>query len=64
MRCKVAAILGNCILGYRLQLIKFKQEWLTYSQQEILFAITAIGDAVELQAVIRKQQDEASYSEE
>ena len=46
MRSKVAAINGNCIQGYKLDIIKLKEEF-NYSQS-IFLAVTAIGDAVEL----------------
>lgn len=51
MRAKVAAMHGNCILGYRMRFIKLKQEWHSYSTQSIFFSVSATGDAVELVTV-------------
>lgn len=45
MRSKVAAINGNCIQGYKIEIIKLKEE---YYSQAVFLALTAIGDAVEL----------------
>ena len=45
MRSKVAAINGNCIQGYKIEIIKLKEE---YYSNIIFLALTAIGDAVEL----------------
>ena len=50
MRSKVVALNGNCILGYRLQIIKLKEEYF-YNRQAIFLAITAIGDAVEIEVI-------------
>lgn len=46
IRSKVAAINGNCIQGYKLDVIKLREEY-NYSQA-IFLAVTAIGDAVEV----------------
>ena len=46
IRSKVKAIGGNCVLGYRVKIIKLKEEY-NYSQA-IFVALQATGDAVEL----------------
>ena len=46
MRSKVAAINGNCLQGYNIEIIKLKEEY-NYSQG-IFLALSAMGDAVEL----------------
>ena len=56
MRSKVAALGGNCLLGYRLQLVKLREEW-QYNREAIFFAVTAIGDAVELEVIQKKVKE-------
>ena len=47
MRSKVAAINGNCILGFNIHIFQLKEVEYNYSQT-ISLAFTATGDAVEL----------------
>ncbi|MFN9909940.1 MAG: hypothetical protein ACK56F_28130, partial [bacterium] len=47
MRSKVAAIGGNCILGYKIKINNLKEEY-NYQGQAIFIAVSAIGDAVEV----------------
>ena len=42
IKSKVAAINGNCIQGFKLDIIKLKEEY----KYSIFLAVTAIGDAV------------------
>lgn len=44
IKSKVAAINGNCIQGFKLDIIKLKEEY----KYSIFLAVTAIGDAVEI----------------
>ena len=50
IKSKVVAINGNCIQGFKLDIIKLKEEY----KYAIFLAITAIGDAV----VLSVQQDQ------
>lgn len=47
MRSKVAAMRGNCIQGYKIELINLIEEN-QFQGQSILIAMQAIGDALEL----------------
>jgi len=53
MRSKVAALGGNCLLGYRIHIFKLQEEF-DYNRESIFFAVTAIGDAVELEVIQKK----------
>ena len=48
MRSKVSAIDGNCILGYKIDIINLREEYNNIYSQAIFIALQAIGDAVEL----------------
>ena len=47
MRSKVTAMNGNCIMGYRIEIVNVIEEY-TFQGQAILVAISAIGDALEV----------------
>jgi len=48
MRSKVAAIKGNCIQGYKIEINRIKEE-VNYIHQNVFnLSFSAIGDAVEL----------------
>ena len=55
MRSKVAAINGNCILGFNTHIFQLKEEH--YYSQAIFLALTATGDAVEL-SLVNSSKDE------
>lgn len=50
MRSKVAAINGNCIQGYKIEIVKLKEEYSNYDVNDgwIFLVLSAIGDALEV----------------
>lgn len=51
MRSKVAAINGNCIQGYKVEIVKLKEEVSNFDVNDgwIFLVLSAIGDALEIQ---------------
>ena len=48
MRSKVAAIKGNCIQGYKIEINRIKEEARLVTHNAFNLSFSAIGDAVEL----------------
>lgn len=61
MRSKVASINGNCIQGYKIEIIKLKEERDNFNiyNQSIFLVLSAIGDALE----VSLESDEHQHSQ-